>query len=84
MMWFNQPGGFGYGYGMMGGFGWLFMFLVVVGVIAFVVVLRGRSRDDGRKRSTPDIDALDILDARYARGEIDSNEYKKRRADLDR
>lgn len=83
MMWFNQPGGLGCGYGMMGGFGWLFMILVVVVVVAAVLVLFRRS-DDHRNRQIRGSLPLDILDERYARGEIDGDEYKKRRADLGR
>jgi len=85
MWWYGHPGGFGYGYGMMGaGLGWFFMLLVVVIVVAVAVgLLRDvwSLRHDRHLRSRA---ALDILDERYARGEIDADDYKKRRADLSR
>ncbi|TAM85215.1 SHOCT domain-containing protein [bacterium] len=68
---------------MMGGFGWLFVVLVAVVVVAAVLVLYRRS-DDYRNRQIRGSSPLDILDERYARGEIDGDEYKKRRADLER
>jgi len=67
------------------GFGWIFMtlwwVLIIVGIVALVKWLMssgagGRDGGDGR--------ALDILRERYARGEIDQEEYEKRRRDLER
>ena len=76
MMWWG--GGW---YGMI--FGPLIMILMLAAVIAAVVLLvrwaggqwPGRVPEQGR---TP----LDILKERYARGEIDQEEYMRRRADL--
>lgn len=85
-MWYAHPGGWGWGYAMMGGFGWVFMLLLIVVVAAMVAgVLReifagaGRHRGAARAGSSP---ALYLLDERYARGEIDADEYQRRRADL--
>jgi len=74
----------GYGYGMAGGFGWIFMVLwwvlIVIGIVALVKWVAtsapagGRGSDGSR--------ALDILKERYARGEIDDQEYQKRKHDL--
>lgn len=83
MMWFNQPGGFGYGYGMMGGFGWIFMVLIVVVVLALLFGVFRQFRDDRREHPTLSRGARDILDERYARGEIDADEYKRRRTDIE-
>ena len=76
MMWWG--GGW---YGMI--FGPLIMILMLAAVIAAVVLLvrwaggqwPGRVPQQG---PTP----LDILKERYARGEIDQEEYMRRRADL--
>lgn len=82
MMWFGQPGGFGYG--MMGGFGMLVMILIFVIAVAAVVVLVRHTTGIGSERRERSRTALDILDERYARGDIDADEYRKRRADLER
>ena len=86
MMWYAQPGGWGWGYGMMGGVGWMFMLLLFIVVVALVVgLLRelfvGIRGHHGSPRG-PGSSARDILDERYARGEIDAEEYKRRRTDL--
>jgi len=81
MMWFSQPGGFGYG--MMGGFGILMMILVIVIVVAVIAVLVRHPSGNRWERQERGRTALDILDERYTRGDIDADEYKKWRADLE-
>jgi putative membrane protein len=73
MMGWNLDGGawLGMGFGMLV---WL-----VLGVIAVWLIVRGlialdRTRTDGPPRSTPD----EILRERFARGEIDAEEYERR------
>ena len=62
----------------MGG-GWMILiWLVPILLVALVMLYGIRGRTGKPERSTP----LDILEARYARGEIDREEYLKRRADL--
>ncbi|OZA29411.1 MAG: electron transporter RnfE [Hydrogenophilales bacterium 17-61-9] len=72
----------GYGYGMAGGFGWIFMILwwvlIVVGIVALVKWVGAPSDAGGRS----DGKALDILKERYARGDIDDQEFQKRKRDL--
>lgn len=73
------------GYGMGGfGFGWIFMILwwalVIVGIVALVKWV-GMSPGAGG-RSGSDSKALGILKERYARGEIDEQEFQKRKRDL--
>lgn len=73
------------GYGMGGfGFGWIFMILwwalIIVGIVALVKWVATSSGGDGR--SGGDSKALDILKQRYARGEIDEQEFQKRKRDL--
>jgi putative membrane protein len=67
-------------YGWFGsGFGWLFMILVwvlvIVGIVALIKWLAASSASRGE---TP----LEILKARYARGEIDKEEYERMRREL--
>jgi len=84
--------GFGYGMGTWGGFGWigtlLFLALLVLGIVYL-----WRALDTGRHHAphhdaatspngpSPD-PALQILRERYARGEIDKEEYDRRREGL--
>ena len=85
MMWYAQPGG--WGYRMMGGFGWIFMLLLLIVVVALAVGLLREGLVGTRWHHGPSracgSSARYILDERYARGEIDADEYKRRRADLE-
>ena len=78
----------GYGYSVMT---WMWpmmligtlIFLLVVGVIAYVLfrlVRNGDRRTSGSYEGAAA--ARVILDERYARGEIDEDEYRKRRQNL--
>ena len=82
-MWMNYEG-----YGMGGHwFGWLamafFWLLPILLVWALVKYLRGgqpsHAPDSGKKP-----DALAVLEERYARGEINREEYMQKRDDLKR
>lgn len=70
----------------MGGWGWLWVILVIlvcVAVIALIVWAISRAGRGGA--SPPDrtaVDALSILEDRFARGEIDQDEFERRRAEL--
>ncbi len=70
----------GYGYG---GVGMILMALFWFGVIA-LVVWAVRNVGDARTRSDESGRALEILEQRFARGEIDSHELNERRAELER
>ncbi len=67
----------------MGGFlGTIFMVLFWVMIILAVVYLVkyfGQGQD-GKKEKTP----MDILKERYAKGEIDKDEFEKRKSDLEK
>ncbi|MGM0983401.1 MAG: SHOCT domain-containing protein [Pseudomonadota bacterium] len=79
--------GWGNGHGWMG-FGGIFMLLfwglVILGVIALVRWLwmsgTGSGKDGGE---APRKTALDILQERYARGEIEREEYERKRRDIE-
>jgi len=86
-------GGVGMGTGMMGwgmgfGMGWLWTILMIlfwVAVIAGVILLIKWLIHSLREPSNPDREqesALEILKKRYARGEIDKEEFEKRKKDL--
>lgn len=67
-----------YGWGM--GFGWFFMILfwilIILGIVYLVKLIAG-----GEKRTTGE-SALDILKKRYARGEINKEEFEEKKKDL--
>ncbi len=76
MMW-------GGGWGGMG-LGLIFMILAVVAVVVLVVLLIRWFGGSGGAYVTPRSDtALDILKQRYARGEIDKEEFDERRRIID-
>ena len=71
------------GYGIAGGYGFggIFMILWWVLIIGGIVMLvkwlsKSSSAESGGNK------ALDILKERYARGEIDEQEFQKRKQDL--
>ncbi|MEG3618727.1 SHOCT domain-containing protein [Magnetovibrio sp. PR-2] len=71
------------GIGWLGpGFGGIFMILwlglIIAGIVALVRWLMSSSRN-----TPPERRARDILDERYARGEIDRGEYEQCKHDLE-
>ncbi len=74
----DNMGWWGPGFG--GFFMILFWALVVVGIAAAIKWLLGSSSGTGAREKTP----LDILKERYARGEIDREEFERKRADLEK
>lgn len=76
----NNWNGFG-GWGM--GFGFIFMLLfwglVILGVVALIRWLLTQSSPN---RSSRDKTPLEIVQERYARGEIDRDEYEQKKRDL--
>lgn len=63
-----------------GVFMWIFWLLVIVVIVAVVkATMAGNTqRSDGQKDSP-----LSILEERYARGEIDREEYQEKRRELE-
>ncbi len=87
---YRDCGGWGMGPGMMGwgNMGWfgpIFMIIFWVLLIVLIVLLirwllssgRGSNQDHGREES-----ALEILKKRYARGEIEKEEFEAKKRDL--
>ena len=71
--------------GYWGGFGWLWMalwwVLIIAGIVALVRWLSVRRAEDEKPAANS---ALDLLKERYARGELDHDTYEKMRRDLER
>lgn len=82
-------GGWGMGPGMMGwGMGWLmpiimvaFWIAVIVGIV-FLIRWLVVSTGAGGRRVTSEDSALEILKRRYARGEIEKEEFEEKRKSL--
>jgi len=69
--------GYGFGFGIPGIGMWIFWILLIVAIVWAVKLLSDRS--------TPRVggnSALEILQQRYARGEIERDEYEAKRRDL--
>lgn len=72
-----------YGSGAWGWAGWLVMTLVMVAfwglvIWGLVAIFRGSSRDTDTATPSHGRDPMEILDERFARGEIDAEEYRAR------
>ena len=66
-----------WGWGM--GFGWLFMILFwALVIIGIIVLIRWLADQSGSRAKTP----IEILKERYARGEIQREEYEQKKRDL--
>jgi len=76
MGWYHDGAGWG---------GWLVMTIAMIAfwamvIVAVVVLFRGNK--SGGEESSPRHGPMDILDQRFARGEIDEDEYHARSAVL--
>jgi putative membrane protein len=83
--------GYGYGYGlmgpgMMGGYGSMFLMpvvgIAVLGLIVWAVVAAVQRVGESHAGTRSGESARDILEKRYARGEIDKGEFDTKRKDL--
>lgn len=83
-----QDGGWGMmNFGMIGGFGWMWIMpvlgIAVIAVVVWAVVTSARRSDGSGGSDSPRLDsALDVLKKRYARSEIDKQEFEEKKKDL--
>ena len=75
---FATDGGWGFGMGL--GM-WVFWIVLIVIIVVLVKVAGSGS---GSTPSSPDKSPMEILKARYARGEIDEEEFNRRRHELEK
>lgn len=71
--------GFGHGTGFGMGWGWI-IGLIIIGLIVWLVV-RTTTHNTSPAAVSKD-SALDVLKKRYARGEIDKDEFEEKKKDL--
>lgn len=69
--------GFNMGFG--GGFMWLVWILLIIAILWVLAMISGSKSDPSKGQKT----ALEILEERYAKGEINQQEFLKKKKDLD-
>ncbi len=67
----------GHGWGML----WWWIIGLIVLIVIIWIVVKSMSHNTGPTQP-PEKSALDILKERYAKGEIDKNEFEERKKDL--
>lgn len=80
----NGWGMMGDGYGSMGGFNlvfWLLAFVLLAGAVVWFMRSSPSIRM-GRQASAGPTSGLDLLEQRYARGEVNREEYLQKKDDL--
>ena len=88
--WGNMMNGWGHGgygvggYGMMGMAGIGMHLILAIGIIILGIYIFRRNASQVHSSAIRKDTAMDILRERYARGEINSEEYQIRKQDLER
>ena len=71
-----------FGFGPFGGFGWIFMVLwwvlIIAGIVALIKWLTSQSHGTHNREQS----ALEILQERYAKGDINKQEFEEKKKDL--
>ena len=78
-MWWGHMNNYGWGWGGMGTGMLLFWILLIA---ALVLLAKNFWSDNAGKSGEKEKSALDILQERYARGEIGREEYEQKKHDL--
>ncbi|MFW6128773.1 MAG: SHOCT domain-containing protein [Candidatus Aminicenantaceae bacterium] len=71
MMWGNH--------GFMGGFMWILWIAIIIGLVFLIIWIVQQSKQGGER---PKEEPLEILEKRYARGEIDKKEFEQKKNDI--
>lgn len=74
----------GYGMGFGGPFMIFIWILIIVAIVALIAWLIGQTSRGREDRGGESDRALEILQQRYAKGEIDREEFEQKRQDLER
>lgn len=88
MGWGNMMGGYGPGYYGNGNYWWMGLMgsviplVLLIAVVAIVWHFVRKNNSHISVGHSPNNNALDILRERYAKGEIDSEEYTRRKENL--
>ena len=71
--------GWGHNMGFGGGFMWIVWIVLIVAIVWLVITVARQDRSSGDRDASP----REILDRRYAQGEIDHETYERMKKELD-
>lgn len=66
-------------FGFMGGFMWIYWVLIIIGLVFFI---RWIVQQNKPHEPRPSENSLEFLKKRYAHGEINREEFKRRKKDI--